>query len=536
MPLAHIVMVLWYAPPMWWTPLLLACQPVVPVETAVDARANPEASLPSPLIEVPAVELVDRIRRRALTSGDVTRAFLARIDETNEAGPGLRAVIATDPEALTTAAARDADDGRAGLLFGLPVLLKDNIDAQGMPTTAGSLALAEHRPDDAFLVRRLREAGAVVLGKANLSEWANFRSTGSSSGWSAVGGQVRNPHVLDRSPCGSSSGSAVAVAAGLAPVAIGTETDGSILCPASINGIVGVKPTVGLVSRDGIVPISHSQDTAGPMTRTVTDAALLLEVLAAHDPDDPASAARPAALDIDYRAALSATALRGARLGVLRPEPFEAGTLARFDIALADLERQGAVLVELEPLPDDVTTKAQDQELDVLLYEFSRDLAAYLTAVDGFDTLHDLVAFNDTHAGSELRWFGQELFERAADLELSEADYLEARRASQAAYADFLDARLAEHDLVAIVTPTMGPAWPIDPLLGDRPTGGTTEITAVSGYPAVTVPMGRVEGLPVGLSFLGAAWQEARLLGLAFAYEQASRHRVAPAFRPSLLD
>ena len=487
----------------------------------------------SVLVDARATELVEELRGRHRSSVELTRACLARIEELDSQ---LHSIIAIDPGALDEAARRDSERERSGLLHGLPVLLKDNIDAVGTPTTAGSLALAEHRPTrDAFLVARLRQAGAVVLGKANLSEWANFRSTVSSSGWSAVGGQVRNPHVLDRSPCGSSSGSAVAVAAGLVPVAVGTETDGSILCPAAMNGIVGVKPTLGLVSRRGIVPIAHSQDTAGPMARTVADAALLLEVLAAIDPDDLATTTRPADLDTAFLNQLRDDALSGARLGVLAPEGIEARTVALYEAALRDLQRAGAVLVPIEPVEPGRAEAAQDAELEVLLHEFSGDLAAYLTGVAGVSALEDLMAFNQVNADVELRWFGQEMFERAAAHPRDEAAYEAARALARDTFGrDFVDARVLEHGLQAIVAPTGGPAWPIDPLLGDRHTGDTTHLTAVPGYPAVTVPMGMVEGLPVGLSFLGRAWADGSVLSLAHAYEQATAHRVAPAFRATL--
>ncbi len=474
-----------------------------------------------------------QLRDGALTPAGLLEASLARIEATNATGPSLRAVIAVAPGALEDARAL-ADADPPGALHGLPVLLKDNIDLAGMPTTAGSLALAAHTPaSDAFLTARLRESGAVLVGKANLSEWANFRSTASSSGWSAVGGQARNPHVLDRSPCGSSSGSAVAVAAGLVPLAVGTETDGSILCPASVNGIVGIKLTIGLVSRHGIVPISPSQDTAGPMARTVAGAARLLSVLAAADPDDPATRARPDALDTAYTDALDPAALSGARIGVARGlHDFEPGTAALFEAAVADLARLGATVIEVErALPASVG----EQEWRVLLHEFRPALEAYLATVSGGPrTLEDLIAFNRANADAELRWFGQEIFEQAAALEVG-ADAAADRAACAAATGPgWIDALIAAHDLDAIVAPTTGPAWPIDWVLGDRYTGGTSELTAVSGYPAVTVPMGAVEGLPVGVSFLGSAFSEARLIGLAHAYEQGTSHRRAPAFLPTV--
>ncbi len=491
------------------------------------------------LVGLSAAELSARLSSGDVTVAEVTAAHLDRIGATNRRGPELNAVITVNDAGRVEAERLDSAGDRAGRLFGLPVLVKDNIDVEGLPTTAGSVLLAEHRPaDDAFLVARLREEGAVVLGKANLSEWANFRSHASSSGWSALGGQTRNPHVLDRTPCGSSSGSAVAVAAGLAPLAVGTETDGSILCPAAVNGIVGIKPTVGLVSRDGIVPVAHSQDTAGPMARTVADAAMLLEVIAAADPTDPAMTSRPVDLDLAFRRGLRDDALQGARIGVLvARHGLHPKARTRYDEAIRDLQSLGAVLVPVAPLDPAVRRAALTYEYEVLLHEFPDDVEAYLTGVDGLSTLEDLIAGNRRHADVELQWFGQEVFEEAsARRGRDPARYRAARDTSRRTFAGFVDGRFAEHDLDAIVTPTQGPAGPIDLLYGDSSSGGasTTSITAVSGYPAVTVPMGTVHGLPVGLSFVGLAWTEGRLLALAHAYERATHHRVNPRFLPTL--
>ncbi len=489
------------------------------------------------LIDVSAADLLERMAADALQAEALVDSCLQRVAATHTRGPELRAVLAVDPSAAAQARALDAASRTGGPLHGLPVLLKDNIDSFGMATTAGSLALAEHRPrSDAFLVARLRESGAVVFGKANLSEWANFRSTQSSSGWSAVGGQTRNPLVLDRSPCGSSSGSAVAVAAGLVPLAVGTETDGSILCPASVNGIVGIKPTVGLVSRDGIVPLSHSQDTAGPMARTVADAARLLTVLAAADPGDPASAVRPADLDTDYLRGLDTATLVGKRVGVLGlGDAVDPRVTVLFEAAVAALEAEGAVAVPIDPLAAESASQADDQEWAVLVHEFGPDLAAYLEGVDGVEGLADLIAFNAAHAADELPWFGQEIFIEAEAIDRSDPSaYQAARAGSRETMAGFIDERLSTHVLDAIVVPTTGPAWPIDWVLGDRYTGGSSTFTAVSGYPAVTVPMGRVQGLPVGVSFMGTAYSEAVLVNLAHAYEQATGHRVAPGFLPTV--
>lgn len=463
--------------------------------------------------------------KEQLDSGALTEAALrdASLQRTRALNTSLGAVITLDPGAVSSG---------EGALKGLPVLLKDNIDAAGMPTTAGSLALADNLPpDDAFLTARLRESGAVLLGKANLSEWANFRSTRSISGWSAAGGQARNPHALDRSPCGSSSGSAVAVAAGLAPLAVGTETDGSILCPASVNGVVGVKPTVGLVSRDGVVPISPTQDTPGPLARTVADAALLLEVLAGHDPDDPAP--RPPDLATDYRSGLSADALKGAVLGVPQGlETYTPGATARFQEALADLERLGATVVEVSRPVD---SAVYETEWEVLLAEFGPALEAYLADNPGsVKTLADLIAFNAAHEAEEMPWFDQNIFSLAAEATLDDALIARREAAREALGADWIDALIAEHALDALVLPTFDPAWLIDPVLGDRTGGNSTSYTAIPGYPAVTVPMGRVRDLPVGISFIGGAWTEARLLALAYAYEQGTHHAAPPLFRETL--
>jgi len=426
-----------------------------------------------------------------------------------------------------------------GPLFGMPILIKDNIETDGpLPTTAGSLALADnvtHR--DAPLVARLRAAGAVILGKANLSEWANIRSSHSISGWSAVGGQTRNPHALNRNPCGSSSGSGAAVAAGMVPAAIGTETDGSITCPAAIYGIVGFKPTVGLVSRTHIAPISHSQDTAGPMTRTVRDAALIMNAIAGTDPADPATAEADAR-KADYVAALSPDALRGARIGVMR---FAAGfgTDEPFEAALEVLRAQGATLVDIDSFEG--REEIGRNELGVLMTELKHDMNAYLATLPNHiqtRTLADLIAFNRAHADTELALFGQDLFERAEATNGLDEDYRRARETSfRRAGPEGIDRLLREHNLVALVGPTMPPAWPIDAVNGDQISGGGAGgLAAVAGYPHLTVPMGQVKGLPVGLSFIGAKWDDARILALGYAYEQASHMRVEPTFAESIED
>jgi amidase len=455
--------------------------------------------------------------------GEDAAKDLARIGMLDDAGPTLNAVIVT---ADSAAAAASAEASRAaGLpLEGRTVLIKDNIDTREWATTAGSLALKDNMTRrDAPLVTRLRAAGGVVLGKTNLSEWANIRSTSSSSGWSAVGGQTKNPHAIDRNPCGSSAGSGAAVAAGFAWAAIGTETDGSITCPASANGIVGFKPTVGLVSRTYVVPISHSQDTAGPMARSVADAALLLNAISGSDPADSATAEADAR-KADYTAGLASASLAGVRIGVLRKQVGDnAKVAAVFEQALADLKRAGAELVEIEFEPDE---KMGDDEFAVLLYEFREDLAAYLRSSPAdipVRTLDDVIAFNEAHADEELRWFGQEIFHMAAGA-TDRAAYEKARANSlRAAGAEGIDRLLAEHQVRLLVAPTEGPAWAIDLVLGDHFTGGigAGNLAAIAGYPHLSVPMGAVEDLPVGLSIMGAKWNDAAVLRAGAAYERA---------------
>ena len=462
-----------------------------------------------------------------------TAAALARIATLN---PAIHAVIATDPTAMEQARRVDAS-GRTGPLAGQPVLIKDNIEAAGpLPTTAGSLALASNVTNrDAPLVARLRAAGAVILGKTNLSEWANIRSNASISGWSAVGGQVRNPWALDRNPCGSSSGSGAAVAARLVRLAIGTETDGSITCPAAINGIVGLKPTVGLVSRTHIVPISHSQDTAGPMTASVREAAELLTAIAGSDSADPATAEADKR-KTDYAALLDANALRGKRIGVMR---FASGfgTDTAFETALALLRQRGATLVEIKKFDDSAVGK---NEFPVLLTELKADLGKYLKgspAPIAVRSLADAIAFDKAHMREEMSLFGQETFERAEKTKgLSDPAYKKARATSFAAAGpNGIDHLLKQYKVVALVGPTMPPAWKIDAVNGDQIAGGGAgSLAAVAGYPHLTVPMGLVKGLPVGLSFMGPKWSEALLLNLGYAYEQARGPFPAPKFYRSI--
>ena len=488
--------------------------------------------------EATIADLQARMGDGRLDSVTLTRAYLDRIAAIDDAGPTLRAVIELNPRALDEARALDAERaaGRVrGPLHGIPVLVKDNIDATPMVNSAGSLALASHRPrTDAFLVARLRAAGAVILGKTNLSEWANFRSSRSSSGWSSRGGQTRNPYVLDRSPCGSSSGTGSAIAANLAVVGIGTETDGSILCPSAVNGLVGLKPTVGLVSRSGIIPISASQDTAGPMTRTVADAALLLDAIAAADPED---AGTRGAQVTSYASSLEPGALRGARIGVLRRNTgYQPGVDAHFERALQAMRDAGA---DVRDATIPTAGRWGDAEFEVLLYEFKDGLDRYLADSGApVPSLAALIAYNDANASQVMPWFGQELFLRAqAKGPLSDAAYRDARAdARRLAGAEGLDAALAAGPFDVLVAPTTSPAWPIDLVNGDHFTGAGYGVAAVAGTPSLTVPMGEVEGLPVGLVFMGPAWSEARLIGLAYDFEQATRHRRPPTFRTTLAD
>jgi amidase len=468
--------------------------------------------------------------REALASGSLTSAGLTAfyLDRIERLNPGLRAVITVSPDALAQAAASDAARARGaarGPLEGIPVLIKDNIAAAGLPGTAGSPALAGAESGDAFLVARLRAAGAVIAGKANLSEWANIRSPLSSSGWSTLGGQTVNPHGDGRNPSGSSSGSAAAVAAGLAPLAVGTETDGSIVSPSSACGVVGLKPTVGLVSRGGIVPISAVQDTAGPMARCVADAAALLGVLAGPDPADAATAGA-ANGPADYTGYLDPGALAGARLGIWRDGSKAAGpaTAAVLDAAVERLRACGAEVVDPVPLPG--FDQVQDPEMVALLHEFKHDLNAYLGALPGEHptTLAELIDFNAARAGQVLVHFGQELFEQAEATsgDLGDGGYLAARgEAARLAHAA-LDGTLSEHRLDAVVSLTGGPARLIDHVLGDLHEFSTAGPAAVCGYPSITVPAGQVGGLPVGLLLTGPAWSEPRLLALAFAFEQTA--------------
>ncbi|OOW84335.1 amidase [Xanthomonas axonopodis pv. khayae] len=499
--------------------------------------ADASTAHPIDLSEADVAGLQARMASGQSSSLQLTRAYLQRIASIDRAGPRLNAVIELDPQAEADARALDAERKAGhvrGPLHGIPVLLKDNIDALPMVNSAGSLALAEFRPDrDAFVVQRLRAAGAVILGKTNLSEWANFRSTQSSSGWSGRGGLTRNPYALDRNPCGSSAGTGAAIAASLATVGIGTETDGSITCPASVNGLVGLKPTVGLVSRDGIIPISTSQDTAGPMTRSVADAAAVLQAIAAPDPQDPATARAPAT-SVDYLAHLKPDSLRGARLGLLRNPLREDQAIATaLDRAVQTLRAAGATVVETALVTDGKWDAAEQM---VLLVEFKAGLNAYLqnhhTPVA---TLQQLIAFNRNHAQREMPYFGQELFEQAqAAPGLDDAGYLSARaNAKRLAGPEGIDAALKADRLDALIVPTTGAAWVTTLGKGDTFPGAGYGAAAVAGYPSLSVPMGQTQGLPLGLLFMGTAWSEPRLIELAYAYEQRSHARFTPGYAPS---
>ncbi|WP_309089358.1 amidase [Phenylobacterium sp.] len=477
-----------------------------------------------------------------VSSEALVRAYFDRIAEIDRAGPKLNSVIALSPRAITDARRLDAERAAGklrGPLHGIPVLLKDNIEADiGLPTTAGSLALADNVTGrDAPIVKRLTDAGAVILGKTNLSEWANFRSTRSISGWSAVGGLTRNPYSLDRTACGSSSGSGAAIAAGIGAVAIGTETNGSITCPAAMTGVVGLKPTVGLVSRTHIVPISPAQDTAGPMTRTVADAAAVLSVLAGSDPADPATA-QADGKKADYLKALDRNALKGQRIGVWNPMKGRLPELdLAFDRALQDLKAAGAELIELKGPPEAELEKVGSTSGELLRWEFKAALNDYLATTPPAvkaRTLDALIAFNKSEP-REMPLFGQEIFEQAAKAPPAADAAMQAKRAEiRKLAAAALDRMLADGKVVAIVAPSGGPAAIVDPVTGGRFFGSPSTLPAVSGHPHLTVPMGQVGGAPVGISFLGPAWSEARLLGLGFAYEQQSRARREPDFLASV--
>jgi len=495
------------------------------------------------LEEITLTELQAGMRSGKLTSERLVAMYLERIDKLDKQGPGINSILEINPEALTIAKALDQEHkqkGSRGILHGIPVVIKGNIDtADQMTTTAGSLALAGSRPlKDAFIVENLRKAGAVILGKANLSEWANFRSSRSSSGWSSQGGQTKNPYSLNRNPGGSSAGSAAAVAASLCAVSIGTETDGSIMCPASLCGVVGIKPTVGLISRSGIIPIAHSQDTAGPMARTVADAAIFLGILTGIDQRDPATAESQGKAQADYTSFLDKNGLEGVRIGAARKSfSFHEKVDLLIEEALSVMKAQGAVIID----PAEIATEERygDAEFEVLLYEFKADLNAYLASLGPncpVRSLKDIIAFNEEHRQEVMPYFEQEIFLMAEKKgPLSSEEYQNAlEKCRRLSRIEGIDKTLEEHKLDAIVVPTDGPAWVTDLVNGDHYLGGSSQAAAVAGYPSITVPAGEVFGLPVGLSFIGGAYQEGKLIKLAYAYEQASLHRHAPSYRPTI--
>jgi amidase len=486
----------------------------------------------------------ERMGGGELTARELVKLYLERIKVIDRDGPKLNSVIETNPDAVEIATRLDEEraEGRVrGPLHGIPILLKDNIDTgDRMVTTSGSLALdGSIASQDAFLAARLRDSGAVILGKANLSEWANFRSDHSVSGWSSRGRQTRNPYALDRSPCGSSSGSAVAVAANLCVAAVGTETDGSIICPAQTNGIVGIKPTLGLVSRAGVIPISHSQDTAGPMARTIRDAAILLGGMVGADPRDPATLASQGKSYLDYTQFLDADGLKGARIGVARNfTGYFPKTEAIFKDCLAVLKSSGAELID----PANIETeKGLDKtELIVLYYEFKADLNAYLAALGPNARVHsmeEVIAFNEMNCERVMPFFGQDHILKAQEKgPLTEEVYLKALETNhRLAQVEGIDKTLQQHNVQALVAMSGDPAWLVDFVNGDSSGGGScTSPAAVAGYPHITVPAGQIHGLPVGLSFFGAAWSEPTLLKMAYAFEQATKARRPPTFRPTI--
>ena len=522
--------------------------------TGTGAALPAQAPARFDLEEATIADLQQRMQSGRDTARSLVEKYLARIDQIDRNDPSLHSVLETNPDALTIADALDAERrsrGPRGPLHGIPILIKDNIaTADRMMTTAGSLALAGSKPPkDAFIVRRLREAGAIILGKTNLSEWANFRSTHSTSGWSGRGGLTKNPYALDRNPSGSSSGSGAAAAADLCAAAVGTETDGSIVSPSNNNSLVGIKPTLGLVSRSGIVPIAHSQDTAGPMARTVTDAMVLLAALIGSDPDDAATTrgggigAGPAGAGGSGPTRWSAPtldrdALRGARIGVVRNRLFgySAAADAIAEAAIADMKARGAVIVDPANIP--TLGKFDESEFDVLVYEFKADVNKYLAwlgAASPVHSLKDVIAFNDAHKDQELPYFGQEIMLQAEKKgPLTEAKYrTELASNHRMSRALGIDAVMTKYSLDALVAPTGGPAWLSDLVNGDGGTAtapGPSTVTSVAGYPHITVPAGYARALPVGISFFGRARSEPTLIRLAYAYEQATKHRKPPTF------
>jgi len=507
--------------------------------TSSSPELQPLAPKDFELEELTITELQAGMQSGKYTSRQLVKKYLDRIDDIDKDGPKLNSVIEVNPEAMAIAEALDRErkeKGMRGPLHGIPILIKDNIDtADRMMTTAGSLALVGSRPaQDSFVARRLREAGAVILGKTNLSEWANFRSSHSSSGWSGRGGQTKNAYIQDRNPCGSSSGSGSAAAANLCAAAVGSETDGSVVCPSSANSLVGIKPTVGLIGRSGIIPISHSQDTAGPMARTVSDAAIMLGALTGIDSSDAVTKTSTGKSFTDYTQFLNKDGLRGARLGIAR-KYFGFNDLVDklMNDQIAEMKKMGAVIVD----PADIPTSGQfdNTELEVLLYEFKADLNSYLGRLGPSSPVHSLkevIEFNEKNRDRELTYFGQDLLIKSqAKGPLTEKKYLQAlaknHLLSRTRGIDFI---MRKNRLDAMIAPTGGPAWPTDWINGDHFTGGYSSASAVAGYPHITVPAGYVFGLPVGISFFGGAWSEPKLIKYGYAFEQATKARQAPRF------
>jgi amidase len=519
-------------------PALGAAREIVPAAAAPEVKSFE-------LEEITIAELQDGMKSGKFTARSLVEKYSARIDEIDKHGPSINAIIERNPDALSIAEALDQErkaKGPRGPMHGIPVLIKDNIDtADKMMTTAGSLALVGSRPQqDSFVAQKLRSAGAVILGKTNLSEWANIRSSHSTSGWSGRGGLTRNPYVLDRNPCGSSSGTGSGISANLAAVGIGTETDGSIVCPSSSNGLAGIKPTVGLISRNGIIPISHTQDSAGPMCRTVLDAATLLGVLTGIDPGDSATAASAGKAHTGYTQFCDPNGLKGARIGVARKYfGFSDPVDALMEQALDAMKKQGAVLVD----PADIETlgKFDESELLIFMYELKADLNAYLARLGPtapVRTLKDIIDFNERNKQKEMPYFGQDLFVKAeAKGPLTEKSYLDTiEKNHQLARTEGIDATMDKYHLDAIVAPTGGPAWLTDLINGDHFAGGSSNAAAVAGYPNINVTAGSISGLPVGISFFGRAWSEPTLIRVAFAFEQATKARQAPRFLSTIGD
>jgi amidase len=517
-----------------------SAKPAARSENRTPLPVTPE---PFALDEVTTAQLQEGMKSGTLTARSITEKYLQRIAEIDKHGPAINSVIEINPDALAIADALDRErqeKGPRGPLHGVPVLIKDNIDTvDRMMTTAGSLALlGSTPPQDATVARKLRAAGAVILGKTNLSEWANFRSSHSSSGWSGRGGQTRTPYSLDRNPCGSSSGSGAATAANLCAISIGTETDGSVVCPSSANSLVGIKPTVGLISRAGIIPISHSQDTAGPMCRTVTDAAILLGALTGVDPRDGATSASQGKALTDYTRFLDPRGLKGARLGIVRKSfGFNDAVDKLIDDLIAEMKKLGAVIVDPANIP--TAGKFDDSELEVLLFEFKAGLNTYLAGLGPKAPVHSLqevIEFNEKNREQEMSYFGQDLFIKAeAKGPLTDKTYLAALKKDQElSRAKGIDFVLRQNKLDALIAPTGGPPWPTDWVNGDHFTGGYSTASAVAGYPHITVPAGFIYGLPVGISFFASAYSEPTLIKLAYAFEQATKARRAPQFLPTV--